>query len=827
MIADRYRLERKVGGGRVSAVWRVRDEISGRACALKILHRSMHKHPEALTRFSLEDRLARELSGPRFPERVGSGVWDGLRYIAWRWHEGESLRALFERTPKQDAPTVHSIVQETCQALAMVHSAGYVHGDLKPENIFFADRDASERARQVKLLGFGVASRLSRASAAGYGVGRRRAGEIVGTPLYLSPDLILGRVPDGGQADLWALAVIVYEALTGRAPFLGNDLGAVLQAILEKRAPRPSSIADNLPGSFDAWWAQALAQEFDTPGEFAGALARALAPALRSSHTQRSASLPERPPGALDVTPMPASPPPAAAAASPAAATAPGKSRPPTASGAPAAPGASAASPTLPSSKLSPPAHAASGQASTTALASPPLSAGVPASLVASAATSAASAASAPAGVASALHAAALAGGNAAQAPAGNPIPWTRPNASTATGIGPAEPPRPPAPSDPALRSAARGDASDGVEPHAARPGAAGEVDDPDEALAGGKFAPLPLPLRDLSADVSRKTLVGITPPLNRPGSNPPAGYQASHAAPSPAPQASGSKPAARSTIEGTPIRPIETRDPRFDSGNVDPLRRPAHPTVPFPRPRVAPRSPSYPQAPDELPDLGRTWQGTSTRTLRFALTGRDQRPQRIAAALVCAAAALVIFVLGRSPIAGTGNIGQTTGSLSAEPGQKAAGGSLLADPARSELAVASGSEPAGASTRPDIVPPAEPPPRPGLELAPGLVVPPPGLARGPSDIERALAPSTAPSPPPGNGSEPAGTGAALSPGPNARASSALGDAAVPSSAAPQSAPAQLTPPRAKPAPRKAPSPPPPPAPAPQRKPNGELDFGI
>src|SRR5262245_33624258 len=184
MIADRYRLERKIGGGRVSAVWRVRDEISARPCAIKILHRSMHKHLEALTRFSLEDRLARELSGPHFPERIGSGVWDGMRYIAWRWHEGESLRALFERTPKQDAPTVHSIVQETCQALALVHAAGYAHGDLKPENILFADRSSSlaergpnERSRQVKLLGFGVASRLSRPSVAGFGVGRRRPGE--------------------------------------------------------------------------------------------------------------------------------------------------------------------------------------------------------------------------------------------------------------------------------------------------------------------------------------------------------------------------------------------------------------------------------------------------------------------------------------------------------------------------------------------------------------------------------------------------------------------------------------------------------------------------
>jgi len=801
----------------------------------------MHKHPEALTRFSLEDRLARELSGPHFPERVGSGVWDGLRYIAWRWHEGESLRALFERNPKQDAPTVHSIVQETCQALAMVHSAGYVHGDLKPENIFFADRDVSERARQLKLLGFGVASRLSRASAAGYGVGRRRAGEIVGTPLYLSPDLILGRVPNGGQADLWALGVIVYEALTGRAPFLGNDLGAVLQAILEKRAPRPSSVADNLPGSFDAWWAQALAQEFDTPGEFAGALARALAPALRSSHTQRSASLPERPPAALDLTPMPVSPPPVAPAAaglSPAAA--PGNAPRASAPAAAAAQSPTAQSPTAPipaaqapaalsSTAVSPALSASSGQPSagqsSTTLSSPPLSAGVPASLVASAGTKlAASAAGAPASPPAAISAAAATPA-AAPSPAGNPIAWTRPNASTATGIGPAEPPpkRAPAPSDPALRQPARGDAQESVEEakYTTRLGAPSEAPTRDDAPAGGKFAPLPLPLRDLSADVSRKTLVGITPPLNNSSVHHP-----SPGAASTAPQAGAPRAAARSAIAGTPIRPIETRDPRTDTGNIDPLRRPAHPTVPFPRPRVAQRNPAYPQAPDELPDLGRTWQGTTTRTLRFVLTGRDHKPQRIAAALVCAAAALVIFVVGRSPISGTANIGQTTGSLSAEPGQKAAGGSLLADPGRSELAVASGSEPAGAATRPDVVPPSEPSPRAGVELAPGLVVPPPGLSRGPSDIERALAPS-------GSASSLASGGAtALNPAPNARASSTVGDAAAPSGAASQSVPPQpsqppLTPPRAKPAPRKAPSPPPPAVPAPQRKPNGELDFGI
>jgi eukaryotic-like serine/threonine-protein kinase len=657
MIADRYRLERKVGGGRVSAVWRVRDEITARACAIKILHRSMHKHPEALTRFSLEDRLARELSGPHFPERVGSGVWDGMRYIAWRWHDGESLRALFERTPKQDAPSVHSIVQETCQALSLVHAAGYAHGDLKPENIFFADLGESERARQIKLLGFGVASRLARASAAGVGVSRRRPGEFVGTPLYSSPDLILGRVPNGGQADLWALAVIVYEALTGRPPFLGPDIGAVLQATLEKRAPRPSSLADNLPGSFDTWWAQAMAQEFETPGEFAGALARALAPALRTSHTQRSASLPERLALPLAaVTPLPA-PPPRASATS-----------------------------------------------------------------------------------------------------------------TTATGIGPADlgagrPPPSPQPSTPPSPQPS------------ASPVALAEPASPP-------FAPLPSPLRDLGADFARKTLVGIRPPIDAPLPAPPL--------------ASSGRP--RMAIEGAPCKPIETFDSLADIGlPPDGVRRPANPTVPFPRPRVPRRTDgSSNPASDETPDIGHAgWHGTTSRTIRFVLTSPDHKPQRVAAFLVCAAAALVIFVLGRSPVPGTARIGQATESLNADPVQKSASATVTADPvAATELAAASGSDPAGDVTaRSEVVPPREPAPLAPDELAPGLIYSPGDPARPAAE----------------------GSGA---------------DAAVPNSATGAKVPhpagisPAAVPPAAKPpAPRKSTSPAS--LPVPPRKTSHDLDFGI
>lgn len=661
MIADRYRLERKVGGGRVSAVWRVRDQVSGATCAVKLLHRSMHKHSEALTRFSLEDRLARELSGPHFPERVGSGSWEGLRYIAWRWHEGESLRTLFDRNPKQDAPTVHSIVQETCQALSGVHAAGYTHGDLKPENLYFAERGENDPSRQLKLIGFGVASRIVPFTAATNG--RRRPGQLVGTPLYMSPDLILGRTPRGGQADLWALAVLVYEALTGRAPFLGRDLGEVLQAILERDAPRPSSIADTLPGTFDLWWAQALEQEFNTPNDFASALTRALGPALRSSHTQRSASLPERAP----VT--------AGELGSGLGGTVVGLGTVPPA----------VSSSAVSSSGLTPaaaPAGAASSlAASTAAVAGSPSGSSTPAasSIPAAPSTPAAVSSGASSSSTAAASSASLSGtltGTGPSAPSATTSPAANPTSITASGMGPA------------------------VRPNASRTVEAKTAEAPAASTAGAvpseadRFAPLPSPLRDFNETASRKTLVGITPP------NRPTGAAL-------AVDSSG----ARRSVEISAVVPVHDAPAR----EVDSMRRPSHPTVPFPRPRLLPRLPAGEGDATPLRSTGRgqTWRGQTTRTLRFVMSS-DHKPQRVAAVLVCAAAALVIFVVGRSPVSGTATIKQSTGALSPEgivapaPPSKESEGSAQESVARGATpgtpgkdSTSSGTELAGASVVP------------------------------------------------------------------------------------------------------------------------------
>lgn len=876
LVADRYRLERKVGGGRVAAVWRVQDEVTEGRCVVKLLHRSMHKHAEALTRFSLEERLARELHGPYFAERVGSGSWDSMRYIAWRWYEGESLRALFERNPKQDAPTVHSIVQETCQALSLVHAAGYTHGDIKPENLFFAERSEQEAPRQLKLLGFGVAARLAQVSPAHQG--RRKGTLFVGTPLYTSPELILGRTPRGGQADLWALAVIAYEALTGRPPFIGADLPALLEAILERRAPRPSTLADHIPASFDLWWAQALEQEFQTPNELANALTRALAPALRSSRTQRSAALPAaglaelgsvRPaaPTARPGDTAPVLPTPQAPASAPPPNTAPmgaahdaGEDLARGAgSAANAAKAGGAASPSSPAAKptaSSAPSAEKSGVTGDAAAAKPGLAtlvspgagegarrtAGGPAQQRPSGGGSAARAASAAAPAAriseasgaalpsaapkpaapsaspraaeprratqvaepSAAEKAASATGAAAKAAEANaspqpgearPSPTAEPRVASggltsekraAVPRASSSPPRAAAPAS-SPKSAGRGRRGTPLpgkrspgsitaaglgpsDPNAPRPTGAVASPAASDIRAAGAFAPLPSPLRDLNASFGRKTLVGITPPVPVP---PPAASTAAAGKEPPAPLVRA--------IEGAPCRSIDVTSDEWapdelSFGLEEGVRRPANPTVPFPRPRVAPRLATAldpEEAPDTLPaptarNPNGGWKSSTTRTIRFVLTSADHKPQRIAALVVCSAAALVIFLVGRSPVGGTGSgIGQATGALSTEPATSEHAAPVTADPAAhperaagapdpAEVAVTGGAEPQPVAA--DAPGHLEPAPSPSGASSPSAVEPPIGESPSPAGVTAPAPASSGPTLPAAGRTDPNGS---------------------------------------------------------------------
>jgi len=275
--------------------------------------------------------------------------------------------------------------------------------------------------------------------------------------------------------------------------------------------------------------------------------------------------------------------------------------------------------------------------------------------------------------------------------------------------------------------------------------------------------------------------------------------------------------------IEGRPCRSIELSNE--DEPNETPfpmasLRRPGSPTVPFPRPRAARRSPARDY--EQTADLGvgrpalapDSWQQRTTHTLRLVLSDPDHRPHLIAGLVVCAAAAVVIFFAGRSPVAGTGPLGQATSSLSAEsqaPGRRAPLGEVappVVSPSSGQAAVSEIDQPttdrAAGDPLDEVAERVDPEsPLRGEELAPGLVVPPRGALPPGAQAPGAPARDTERS------------GAATSPGPNAPAREATSAEA---SAVPPGSDARA--PTLKPSGKK------PGEPAPPHR-GGDFDFGI
>jgi serine/threonine-protein kinase len=162
------------------------------------------------------------------------------------------------------------LVTEVCRALARAHEAGIVHRDLKPANLFLVANDDQE---VTKVLDFGIAK-----SQPTQGLDTMtNSGSILGTPLYMSPEQISGGKSVDGRSDLWSLAVVACECLTGKRPFSADSIGALTLVICTEPVPLPSSLGP-VPAGFDTWFERAVMREpafrFQTAREFAEELRR-------------------------------------------------------------------------------------------------------------------------------------------------------------------------------------------------------------------------------------------------------------------------------------------------------------------------------------------------------------------------------------------------------------------------------------------------------------------------------------------------------------------------------------------------------------------------
>jgi hypothetical protein len=204
LALGRYRLQRRLGAGAFGTVWMAHDERLGREVAVKILPRERVLGG----RFEREARAAARLAHPGIVTLYEAAVDDEGAYLVSELVRGETLRALLQKGRLSDRDIL-AIGISLCDALAYAHAQGVIHRDVKPSNILIPDRPSS-RAHPAKLTDFGVARVIG-------GDSLTRTGDAIGTAAYMAPEQAEGREA-GAPADLYALAIVIYEALSGVNP---------------------------------------------------------------------------------------------------------------------------------------------------------------------------------------------------------------------------------------------------------------------------------------------------------------------------------------------------------------------------------------------------------------------------------------------------------------------------------------------------------------------------------------------------------------------------------------------------------------------------------
>ncbi len=311
----------------MASIWAARDEKLDCEVAVKFLDPELTKSTELVERFRREALAVSRIPSIHVVRVIDYGVTEHHEpYMILERLRGFDLDQVVRQQGRVPPAKVLHILKQACRALASAHDVGVIHRDIKPSNLFLTP-DGDDYF--VHVLDFGVA----RMAAEGRGSRNlTRPDELLGTLEYMCPELVLGSGHAlDGRADVYALGVVTYEALTGTTPYPGESLGEIIMSLTQRPLVPASSLQPDVPPAFDAWLARALAiardDRFATAHEMGDALAvveRALragpasvGPAPSEASVASSVSLPpvaSPPPAAPPAAPPPplASPPPVA-----------------------------------------------------------------------------------------------------------------------------------------------------------------------------------------------------------------------------------------------------------------------------------------------------------------------------------------------------------------------------------------------------------------------------------------------------------------------------------------------------------------------------------
>jgi serine/threonine-protein kinase len=274
-VADRYRIEGEIGRGGMASVYLAEDLKHSRKVALKVLVPGSLAHAYEPQRFLREIRIAARLSHPQILPVHDSGECDGLLYFVMPYASGETLRERLNREGQLPVDGALRITRAVATALGYAHRHNVIHRDIKPENILFQEGEPV-------VADFGVATAIS--AAGGDNIYITDRGFAVGTPAYMSPEQASGERDLDGRSDLYSLACVLFEMLSGRPPFAGSSPRATMARHAIEQPPSLRSLRPNVPLAVDLALQRAMAKEpgdrFSTMAEFCEALAApATAPA--------------------------------------------------------------------------------------------------------------------------------------------------------------------------------------------------------------------------------------------------------------------------------------------------------------------------------------------------------------------------------------------------------------------------------------------------------------------------------------------------------------------------------------------------------------------
>jgi serine/threonine-protein kinase len=245
LLGGRYRILGRLARGGMATVYQARDERLERSVAIKIIHPDHALDEAVLDRLASEAKTVARLAHPNIVAVYDQGTHEGAPYIVMEYVRGRTLREMLNDRRRLDPSESLAVLEQLLAALAVAHRAGLVHRDVKPENILIApppNGSGDLVDAVVKVADFGLAHAVE--------IGRNTSGQLLATAEYVAPELVADGRADA-RADVYSAGIVLFEMLTGRVPFDGDQPSAVAWQHVDEDVPPPSRLIAGLPALLD------------------------------------------------------------------------------------------------------------------------------------------------------------------------------------------------------------------------------------------------------------------------------------------------------------------------------------------------------------------------------------------------------------------------------------------------------------------------------------------------------------------------------------------------------------------------------------------------